>query len=346
MPNKEIILKRLKEHWDYATSIGYNEDRFLGIWLYGSQNYNTANEKSDIDSRIIILPSFSDMCLKKDWISKELLSYEDEIIDIKDIRLMREMLIKQNINYIETLYTEYFILNPRYVELFNNYFIKNRELISHFDQEKTIKSISGQITNMLRERPDSKKNLYNANRLYYFLQKYISGDEYIECIQPKGEEHNFLWKLKYGTSEETIDPKSMIQAANTLIQQVEDLVQKNQGITSPLQEKALAALNTGTIEILKYSFMEDQPQIISKKDFLKQLTNAEERAYYSIVKEIGAEGNITISKLVEKNSISRPVYNNLFVKMKENNVASIVNMGMKGTYIKILEPELKAEASK
>ena len=30
--------------------------------------------------------------------------------------------------------------------------------------------------------------------------------------------------------------------------------------------------------------------------------------------------------------------------MKENNVASVVSMGMKGTYIKILEAELKAEA--
>lgn len=103
-------------------------------------------------------------------------------------------------------------------------------------------------------------------------------------------------------------------------------------------------LRKGIIEILKYSFIENESQIISKKDFLKKLTNAETKAYYSIVKEIGEEGNITISKLVEKNSISRPVYNNLITKMKENNVASVVNMGMKGTYIKILEAELKAEA--
>jgi GTP-sensing pleiotropic transcriptional regulator CodY len=31
-------------------------------------------------------------------------------------------------------------------------------------------------------------------------------------------------------------------------------------------------------------------------------------------------------------------------KLKEHNIASVINMGMKGTYIKILHPELKAEA--
>jgi GTP-sensing pleiotropic transcriptional regulator CodY len=116
------------------------------------------------------------------------------------------------------------------------------------------------------------------------------------------------------------------------------------GLDSPCHEAATAALNNGTIEILKSSFVEMQESTYSKEDFMKMLTNAETRAYYSIIREIRDEGNITISKLVEKNSISRPVYNNLITKLKEHNIASVTNMGMKGTYIKILHPELKAEA--
>jgi transcriptional pleiotropic repressor len=115
-------------------------------------------------------------------------------------------------------------------------------------------------------------------------------------------------------------------------------------VDSPCHEDAIAALNNGVIEILKSSFVEIQHDASSKEEFFKNLTNAETKAYYSIVSEIHDEGNITISKLVAKHSISRPVYNNLMVKLKECGVATVSNMGMKGTYIKITQPELKAEA--
>lgn len=343
MLNKEKILKRLQEHWNYAASLGYNEDRFLGIWLYGSQNYGMANENSDVDSKIIILPSFSDFCLNKQWLSKEL-HYENEHIEIKDIRMLREMFMKQNINYVEILYSEYFILNPRYADLFNRYFIKNRDLISHYDQNKAVKSIGGQLINTLNQDSTDNKKLYNSYRLYYFLQNYLHGKTYSECIHPKEKEHEFLWKLKYGLLEVCSDAEAKQQIATELDEKVRILVEEYKDITSPCQKDAAVALDNGTIEILKYSFAENQPQAASKKEFFKQLTNTETKAYYSIIKEIGDDGNITISKLVEKNSISRPVYNNLINKMKENNIASIVNMGMKGTYIKITEAELKAEA--
>lgn len=343
MLNKEKILKRLQEHWNYAVSLGYNEDRFLGIFLYGSQNYGFANEDSDIDSKLIILPSFADICLHKEWISKEL-HYENEHIEVKDIRMLREMFMKQNINFIEMLYSEYFILNPKYADLFNSYFIKNKDAISHFDRNKAVKSISGQLLHTLRQDPTDNKKLYNAHRLYYFLRDYLNGKAYSECIQPKAEEYEFLWKLKYGLLEICSDAETKLKMAEKLDLKVKELVEANENLDSPCQKEAAAALDSGVVEILKYSFVENQPQTASKKEFFKQLTNTETKAYYSIVKEIGEEGNITISKLVEKNSISRPVYNNLITKMKENNVASVVSMGMKGTYIKILETELKAEA--
>ncbi len=205
--------KKLKEYWDYAVNLGYNEDRFLGIFYCKNNN----------ESKIVNLPSFTQMCLNENWILQEI-KYNNQYIKIIDIRMLQENKSK--------IYDDCFILNPKYKELFYNYFINEKK-----------------------------------------------------CI-----------------------------------------------------------CNEGIVEILKYSFMEDKLGNISKKEFFKQLTNAEIKAYYSIIKEIGEEGNITISKLVEKNTISRSVYNNLIAKMKENKIAFILNMGMKGTYIKITEPELRAEA--
>ncbi len=148
---------------------------------------------------------------------------------------------------------------------------------------------------------------------------------------------------KFGLSSFSQDKALKLASASGLTQKVKDLVAMHPDLDSPLRERAAAALDNGVMEIIKLSLQKPQSKV-TKEEFFKQLTNAEQRAYYSIVKEIGAEGNITITKLVEKNSISRPVYNNLIVKRKECEVASIVNQGMKGTHIQILEPVLKAEA--
>lgn len=340
---KEKIMKRLQEHLNYVISLGYNEERILGIFLYGSQNYGFANDNSDIDSKVIILPSFSDFCLKPKMVSVEA-HMDEEHIDIKDIRLLRENFMKQNINFTELLFTEYRILNPKYEDLFNLYFVSQRENIVRFDRAKTIKSIGEQLRHTVKQNPTDNKKLYNAKRLFFFLQNYLKDKPYLECIQPTGEAYEYLWNLKYGKLDICADDEAKRKIAEDLYERTGELMETYNEIDSPCKEKAQTALDTGVIEILKSSFEEVPKEECSKKDFLKQLTHAEERAYYSIVSEIHEEGNITISKLVEKNKISRPVYNNLLVKMKENKIANIVNMGMKGTYIKILQSELKAEA--
>lgn len=342
--NKNKILNRLQEHWKYASQF-YDENRFLGIFLYGSQNYGMDSEDSDIDSKIIILPSFNDFCLNSNMISKELRLENEEHIEIKDIRLFREMFMKQNINFLEILYTEYFILNPKYENLFNLYFINNREDIAHYDRGKALMSISGQLLHTLKQDQYDNKKLYNAARLYYFLEDYFKDLPYEKCLKPEGARTEELLSIKRGSAAILASDLDKENFATEIILKVSNLRNNFIDCDSPRHEAATAALNEGTIEILKSSFNEiNLDTSISKKNFMKVLTNMEAKAYYSIIKEIGAEGNITISKLVEKNAISRPVYNNLINKLKEHNIASVINMGMKGTYIKILQPELKAEA--
>lgn len=340
--NKESILKRLQEHWNYAVQHGVDHDRIVGVFLYGSQNYGFANEESDVDSKLIVAPSFEDICLNQNWLSKEL-HLEGEHIEVKDIRELRNMFLKQNINFIEILYTDYFILNPKYAKLWKTYFVDNREAISHCDRYKTLKSISGQLIHTLKQGPNNNKKLHNAYRLYYFLENYLNNKVYLECIHPNGESYEFLRDLKFGLNKLSQNTEMKLTSATELEQKVKDLISMYPELDSPLKERAETALNNGVMEIIKLS-LQDPKFEVSKEQFFKQLTNAEQRAYYSIVKEIGVEGNITISKLVEKNSISRPVYNNLIIKMKEYGVATIVSQGMKGTNIKILQPELKAEA--
>jgi len=341
MVSKDKILKRLQEHWNFLLQQGYDEDHILGIFVYGSVNYGYANENSDIDTKAIILPTFEQFCLNPQMISIEY-HIDEEHIEIKDIRLMRDMWMKQNINFIEILYTDYFIINEKYKELFDKYFIQNREAIAHYDKQKTLKSISGQLLHTLHQEPTDNKKLYNASRLYTFLKDYFNEKSYAECLQPKDES---LWELKYGESALSKDAEAKLVRALELEQLTNELVNKYAEVQSPRHDEATAALNEGVMEILKASFRpEINASTITKKEFFSNLTTTETKAYYAIISQIHDKGNITISDMVEKTSISRPVYANLLSKLKQYDVAKVVNRGSGGTDIEITQIELKNEA--
>ena len=338
MISKDKILKRLQEHLNAVYAAGYPEDRVLGIFLYGSQNYGMATDDSDVDSKVIYLPTFEEICFNKQWVSEEVPLDNNEHVEVKDIREMRLMWQKQNINFIELLYTEYFILNPKYEQLFNHYFINNRELIAHYDRAKAVKSIGNQALHTLKQDGTDNKKLYNARRLFYFLREYILGFPYEKCIKQEGSHYDLLRTLKYNCRWDT---ETRLRHAEELEKNLECLIEAHKNIDSPDQETAGAALDEGVCEILKLSFAE---KTLSKKEFLNNLTNTETKALRSIYREIREEGNISLSKMVEQYSISRPVYQNLLNKLKEYNMAEVTAQGMKGTHIKFTHPEIKADA--
>lgn len=340
--NKKIQ-ERVMAHWNHLLSIGYNEDRLLGIFAYGSMNYGFYKEgESDVDTKAIILPSFTDFCLTPQMISK-VEEFDDEKIEVKDIRLYREQLMKQNINFVEVLFTDYFYVNPKYEALFNKYFIETRELIASYDLNKTVKSISGQAEHTLLQDPTDNKKLYNGFRLKYFLEHYLNENPYLECIQPKSPMKEFLYDLKYGEAELCKNDLDKKQEADHLIDYFKAMKERKFDI--PVNEDARKALDRGVEEILRFSFANIiESNCISAEEFENKLTAAERIAYDTIMTSMPSCGEETfsISKLVQEHNISRPTYTNLLNKMREHKIAEIYNLGAKGTFIKIIHPEVKS----
>ena len=68
----------------------------------------------------MLTPTLDEIAAGVAPISKEL-SYGNrgEHIEVKDIRLMCQMWKKQNMNFLEILYTKFFVLNPKYADIFN-----------------------------------------------------------------------------------------------------------------------------------------------------------------------------------------------------------------------------------
>ena len=109
MNRKELIFKKMKQHLNYLkeTHPNYN---VIYIGLQGSQNYDldiySEQYESDVDTKAILVPSLKDISLNKKPVSTTVILPDNSHCDCKDIRLMFDNFKKQNINFIEILFTE------------------------------------------------------------------------------------------------------------------------------------------------------------------------------------------------------------------------------------------------
>ena len=192
----EWIMARLTEHYEEA-KLYFDESRIVGIFLQGSQNYGLDYEGSDIDTKLIITPTFEDIAFNKKPVSTTHVRENNEHIDFKDIRLYLDTFRKQNLNFLEILFTPYKIINPQYAKWWNK-LVENREAIAHYDIHKAIKSMKGvamEKYHAMEHRYPSKvdiiekygydsKQLHHLLRIEEYLARYIAGEKYENCLIP------------------------------------------------------------------------------------------------------------------------------------------------------------------
>ena len=205
----------IEKHKQTILSWGFKEENILGIFAYGSQNYNLDTPTSDWDTKAIVVPTLDEV-LFNEPVSKEVrvqrIEGEWEHCEVKDIREMIKMFEKQNINFIEILFTEYKWINPKFQELWDKFFISNREDIARYDMNQTIKSIVGQTKHTIKQNPTNGKKIANGYRLVRFLQKYIAKDfSYLQCIYIPDSEKD--WFLEIKQKEEVLPQHSELLLA-------------------------------------------------------------------------------------------------------------------------------------
>ena len=100
----KYIMERLQEHYAEALTI-FPKDKILGIFVQGSQNYGLEYEGSDLDTKCIVLPTLEDICLNKKATSYTHVRENNEHIDFKDFRVIAGDFKKQNINFLEILFS-------------------------------------------------------------------------------------------------------------------------------------------------------------------------------------------------------------------------------------------------
>lgn len=207
---EQFIMSCVQEHYDEAVSLGYE---VVGVFLQGSQNYNcdiySDSYTSDVDTKAIILPSLDDIVKGTSPFSHTHVRENDEHIDIKDIRVMFEMFKKQNSSYLEILFTDYKIINPKYEDLMAE-LLNAAESIARLHYNQALRCFSGMSMEKLKalEHPYptikakidkygyDPKQLHHILRLNDFVKRYTQGESFKSCLKPTNI--NYLLDIKLG----------------------------------------------------------------------------------------------------------------------------------------------------
>lgn len=187
------IINRLHNHLDYFKE--KNQYNWFFISLVGSQNYNLDDELSDIDSKLWVFPSYETIYKGTRLINYiEEISIGDDKCEIKDFRLLFENLKKQNINFVETLFSKYCIVNPFYATYF--YELQDyREVIGFYDTPRFLQTMLGQMETRYKKIQSEEvsiekkaKHLYQILRIEEFVKRFFNGEKYEDCLVSKQRE--------------------------------------------------------------------------------------------------------------------------------------------------------------
>ena len=102
-------MKRVREHYEVAKTL-VPEDRIVGVFLYGSQNYKMDGPNSDVDTKCLVVPSFEEIAFNKKAVSYEYHFDNGKHMKIVDIREFLKLLKKKKKLYKLFLSSFFFIL--------------------------------------------------------------------------------------------------------------------------------------------------------------------------------------------------------------------------------------------
>ena len=227
----EWIMAQMERHYREAL-MRYPEHRIIGVFLQGSQNYGLDYEGSDIDTKCILAPSWEDLCFNRKAVSTTHVLDNEEHLDAKDIRLYMRCFRKQNLNFIEILFTPYKIINPMYAGFWNK-LVENNELIARYDPigaVKTMKGIAMEKFHAMEHMYPAKikliqkygydpKQLHHLIRVEEYLERYIKGEPYADCLISKLDK--YLRDVKYIANDQPFyDLKEAREIAQSILNHV------------------------------------------------------------------------------------------------------------------------------
>lgn len=206
------IMQRVYEHAEYVEKDGGN-NIYMRVFtaLAGSQNYGLADEKSDIDTKTLVIPTFEAIMYEHHINRTLLVPPSIEHAEVKDVRDMFACFRKQNINFLEILFTPYVSIGEGF-EYFYSELWNKREDIAHLNLYQGLRTMLGHMNekdkkfdhitpvnvHLIEKHGYDPKQLSHMLRIQEFLIRfYEDGDSYEDCLKVKHPED--LLAIKRGS---------------------------------------------------------------------------------------------------------------------------------------------------
>lgn len=218
----EYVMSKVKEHLRYLEQ-NYPEYNIIYIALQGSQNYEldlyTDEYKSDVDTKAIVVPSLKDIATNRQPVSITRILPDNSHCDVKDIRLMMDNFKKQNVNFLEILFTPFAIYKDDYKYLIQELRDINEEL-AHLNENQALRCMAGMsmekkkalchpypsLIEKIKKYGYDGKQLHHIIRMNDFIKAYTSGKTFKECLTTyKDKDLLYAAKLNQFTVGEALD---------------------------------------------------------------------------------------------------------------------------------------------
>ena len=219
---------------------------------------------------------------------------------------------------MESIFSDYRIINPRYEEDYIKYILNNKEVIFKYEPYRRIDNAIARGFVAI-----DKKNFVEAERIRFACEEYVNGTSIADCICLKKDFHlRYLESISKGEFEPDI---------KELKNDYMEILSKAKNMMCHYDAE------TYFKDFIKIVITKANQDNIRVANILEFLTDKEKQALSIILSKLeNGEGTISISKLLEESDISRPVFKSTLNKIEKYYIAEITNMGVKGTNIKLL----------
>lgn len=260
------ITERVMEHLHEAETLVPSK-HIVGIFYQGSGNYGLDYEGSDVDTKCIVTPTFKDIALARKPMSTTHIRENDEHIDMKDIRLYIQTFRKQNLNFLEILYTPYcWFPNGYFVSQWGR-LVEAREEITHYDPVRSVKSMMGIASEkffaMEHHYPArmawidkfgyDPKQLHHLLRVSEYLDRYLASEPYGDCLLTKQAEYLKEVKLGKHSLEEAREIANRVYA--DIHEKCDKFIEKHKD--DPIDHEVDELLDDVAYRIMKESVQRD-----------------------------------------------------------------------------------------
>lgn len=209
-------MSEVKSHLDQVKKWCGKKPYTPTVWvtmLYGSQNYGLDSADSDVDTKTMLLPSFNMVLMDTARVSTEVQMRDGSLDNCKDLREMFGNYLKGNINFVETLYTPYYVADC-YSREFED-LRAHRNAIANAKPRRLMHMAGGMAKQkyeafdhpfegkreVLEKYGYDPKQLHHLVRLYHFMRTYRESCNFyaaLFCAKSTHDStlHDYLMRLK------------------------------------------------------------------------------------------------------------------------------------------------------